>query len=88
MTLPFTLRPSQTEILRYRGGKLGISAVPGSGKTFTLSALAAQIISSGAVEHAYLGVGVASLSESVASELGVPAGAMVTEVRQGTPAAA
>ncbi|MBI3166256.1 MAG: ATP-dependent helicase [Chloroflexi bacterium] len=48
MTLnTFTLRPSQTDILRYRGGKLGISAVPGSGKTFTLSALAAQIITSG-----------------------------------------
>jgi DNA helicase-2/ATP-dependent DNA helicase PcrA len=46
----FTLRPSQTDILRYHGGKLGISAVPGSGKTFTLSALAAQIISSGALE--------------------------------------
>jgi hypothetical protein len=47
MTLPFTLRPSQIEILNYHGGKLGISAVPGSGKTFTLSALAAQIITSG-----------------------------------------
>ncbi|MEK6752883.1 MAG: ATP-dependent helicase [Chloroflexota bacterium] len=50
MTLPsFTLRPSQTNILRYRGGKLGISAVPGSGKTFTLSALAAQLITSGSI---------------------------------------
>lgn len=48
--IPFTLRPSQTDILRYRSGKLGISAVPGSGKTFTLSALAAQIISSGMIE--------------------------------------
>ncbi len=46
----YTFRPSQTDILRYRGGKLGISAVPGSGKTFTLSALAAQIISSGVLE--------------------------------------
>ncbi len=46
-----------------------------------------QIVSSGSVEHAYLGVGVASLSSSVAEQLGVPAGAMVTEVRQGTPAA-
>lgn len=45
--MEYTLRPSQTEILRYRGGKMGISAVPGSGKTFTLSALAAQIITSG-----------------------------------------
>jgi len=50
MTLPFTFRPSQLDILRYRGGRMGISAVPGSGKTFTLSALAAQIISSGALE--------------------------------------
>lgn len=45
--LNLTLRPSQIEIMRYRGGKMGISAVPGSGKTFTLSALAAQIITSG-----------------------------------------
>jgi DNA helicase II / ATP-dependent DNA helicase PcrA len=45
MTL--TLRPSQTSILRYSSGKMGISAVPGAGKTFTLSALAAQIITSG-----------------------------------------
>jgi len=49
-TLPFTPRPSQREILTYRGGRLGISAVPGSGKTQTLSALAAQIISSGQLE--------------------------------------
>ena len=50
MTLPFTPRLSQREILAYRGGTLGISAVPGSGKTHTLSALAAQIISSGQLE--------------------------------------
>lgn len=47
MTLSFIPRPSQAEILQYRGGTLGISAVPGSGKTHILSALAAQIISSG-----------------------------------------
>src|SRR5512137_1077784 len=47
MTLSFTPRISQREILRYRGGTLGISAVPGSGKTHILSALTAQIISSG-----------------------------------------
>ena len=35
------------------------------------------------VEHAYLGAGVASLSQSVADELGVPAGVMVTEVGRG-----
>ncbi len=45
----FVPRPSQSDILRYRGGTMGISAVPGSGKTHILSALTAQIISSGAL---------------------------------------
>lgn len=40
----FSLRPSQREILKYRSGLMGISAVPGSGKTWTLSMLAAQLI--------------------------------------------
>jgi DNA helicase-2/ATP-dependent DNA helicase PcrA len=44
------LRPHQKEILRYRGGKMGISAVPGSGKTWTLSALAAKLIRDGTIE--------------------------------------
>lgn len=38
------LRPSQKKILRYKSGRMGISAVPGSGKTWTLSLLAAEII--------------------------------------------
>jgi DNA helicase II / ATP-dependent DNA helicase PcrA len=45
----FTPRPSQQNILRYTGGRLGIAAVPGAGKTHILSALAAQIIHSGAL---------------------------------------
>ena len=45
----FNPRPSQQEILRYDGGRLGIAAVPGAGKTQILSALAAQIIASGAL---------------------------------------
>ena len=45
----FTPRPSQQEILKYRGGRLGIAAVPGAGKTQILSALAAQIIASGSL---------------------------------------
>jgi DNA helicase-2/ATP-dependent DNA helicase PcrA len=44
MTPTFTPRPSQQNILRYNGGRLGIAAVPGAGKTHILSALAAQII--------------------------------------------
>lgn len=38
------LRHHQQKILRYRHGKMGIAAVPGSGKTFTLSLLAAHLI--------------------------------------------
>src|SRR5262245_32968906 len=49
MNMIFTPRPSQQNILRYTGGRLGIAAVPGAGKTHILSALAAQIIHSGAL---------------------------------------
>ncbi len=40
----FKLRPKQKEILSYTHGKMGISAVPGSGKTWTLSYLAADLL--------------------------------------------
>ncbi|MCS7087749.1 MAG: ATP-dependent helicase [Thermoflexales bacterium] len=41
---PLTLRPEQARIVAYRGGKLAVNAVPGSGKTFTLAALAVELI--------------------------------------------
>ncbi|MGH2981961.1 MAG: S1C family serine protease, partial [Solirubrobacterales bacterium] len=73
-----------TQIKSESGGSDGIGfAIPSS----TVSSIVPQIISSGSVEHAYLGVGVATLSQSVADQLGAPAGVMVTEVREGTPAA-
>src|SRR5579871_5752046 len=37
-------RPGQNDIFNYRNGKLGIAAVPGSGKTFTMSYLAARLV--------------------------------------------
>jgi DNA helicase-2/ATP-dependent DNA helicase PcrA len=40
----FIPRPAQEQILAYTGGKMGVSAVPGSGKTFTLSLLAARLV--------------------------------------------
>lgn len=40
----FKPRPKQQEVLDYRGGKMGVSAVPGSGKTSTLSYLAASLV--------------------------------------------
>jgi S1-C subfamily serine protease len=66
------------------GGSDGIGfAIPSS----TVETIVPQIISDGSVEHAYLGVGVAGISPSVAEELGVPAGVALTDVREGTPAA-
>ena len=43
----FTPRPKQQYVLNYTHGKMGVSAVPGSGKTWTLSALAAKLIAAG-----------------------------------------
>ena len=41
------LRAAQEAILAYQNGRMAVSAVPGSGKTFTLSLLAAQLIAGG-----------------------------------------
>ena len=38
------LRPAQEAILKYRNGRMAVSAVPGSGKTFTLAYLAANLL--------------------------------------------
>ena len=40
----FKARPKQQEIITYTNGKMGVSAVPGSGKTSTLSYLAAKMV--------------------------------------------
>lgn len=40
----FKPRPAQEEILKYTGGRMGVSAVPGSGKTHTLAYLAAKLV--------------------------------------------
>lgn len=41
------LRPAQREILAYSGGRMAIAAVPGAGKTFILTRLAAKLIEEG-----------------------------------------
>jgi DNA helicase II / ATP-dependent DNA helicase PcrA len=46
----YTLRASQRQILEYSQGWMGISAVPGSGKTWTLSLLAAELILRGQLQ--------------------------------------
>lgn len=40
----FKPRPGQDDIINYRSGLMGIAAVPGSGKTHTLSFLAARLV--------------------------------------------
>ncbi len=44
------LRPAQEEILKYESGRMAISAVPGSGKTFVLTRLAALLIAAGRLQ--------------------------------------
>jgi DNA helicase-2/ATP-dependent DNA helicase PcrA len=45
--MKFVPRPAQERILEFTSGRMGVIAVPGSGKTHTLSALAARLIQSG-----------------------------------------
>lgn len=47
----FRPRPDQQKVLAYRGGRLGISAVPGSGKTHTLAVLAARLVAEAIAEN-------------------------------------
>src|SRR5688572_22161629 len=66
------------------GGSDGIGfAIPSK----TIESIVPQIIADGSVEHAYLGVGVTEINQSVAEELGIPAGVELTDVRDGGPAA-
>ena len=46
----FRPRPLQQPVIDYTGGKMGVAAVPGSGKTHTLSYLAARLIVDGHIE--------------------------------------
>lgn len=45
--MTFKPRPKQQEVLDYSGGRMGVAAVPGSGKTRTLSYLAARLVAEG-----------------------------------------
>ncbi len=44
MTTGFQPRPTQLGVLSFVEGRMGVSAVPGSGKTWTLSAVAAKLV--------------------------------------------
>ncbi len=49
--MSFVARPKQQEMLAYRSGKMGVIAVPGSGKTHTLSYLAATLVAEGNLDE-------------------------------------
>jgi S1-C subfamily serine protease len=66
------------------GGSDGVGfAIPSN----TVASVVAQLVGTGQVRHAYLGVQMLALPADVASRLGVPQGVEVTLVRSGTPAA-
>ncbi|MGH2995761.1 MAG: S1C family serine protease [Gaiellaceae bacterium] len=65
------------------GGNDGIGfAIPSN----TVSSVVSQLLSTGKVEHAYLGVSVQTIPDGIADELGQPAGVAVAEVRSDSPA--
>ena len=49
--MSFIPRPAQERILEFESGRMGVIAVPGSGKTHTLSCLAARLIDSGKLQE-------------------------------------
>ncbi len=51
----FEPRPGQREILEYTAGRMGVAAVPGSGKTTTIAALAARLLGARFVGEGPLG---------------------------------
>jgi putative serine protease PepD len=66
------------------GGNDGIGfAVPSN----TVESVVSQLLATGKVEHAYLGVGIATITDALSSQLGLPAGVEVTQVTSGGPAA-
>jgi putative serine protease PepD len=65
------------------GGNDGVGfAIPSN----TVKSIVSQLVDTGQVEHAYLGVGVQEIPASVAEEVDLVEGVAVTEVRGDTPA--
>jgi S1-C subfamily serine protease len=72
------------QIASDNGGNNGVGfAIPSN----TVKSVAKQLIASGSVGHAYLGVTITTIPASAAQALGLPAGVELTTVKAGTPAA-
>jgi S1-C subfamily serine protease len=66
------------------GGSDGVGfAIPSN----TVRSVVSQLVSSGKIAHAYLGVSIQTIPADAARALGVPQGVEVAQVRAGTPAA-
>jgi S1-C subfamily serine protease len=73
------------QIASESGGNDGVGfAIP----VDTVTAVVRQLVAGGSVERPYLGVSLATVDERAAVELGLPQGAQVAAVQEGTPAAA
>jgi S1-C subfamily serine protease len=71
------------QIAGQTGANVGVGfAIPSD----TVKSIADTLISSGKVEHAYLGVSVQEIPSTVADQLGAVAGVEITDVRSNTPA--
>jgi S1-C subfamily serine protease len=71
------------QIAGQTGANVGIGfAIPSD----TVKSIADTLISSGKVEHAYLGVTVQEIPSTVADQVGAVAGVEITDVRSNTPA--
>jgi putative serine protease PepD len=65
------------------GGSDGVGfAIPSN----TVKSIVSQLLDSGKVEHAFVGIGLQTVPASVADQLGLVEGVQVTEVRDDTPA--
>ncbi len=72
-----------SQIAGQTGANVGVGfAIPSN----TVRSIADTLISSGKVEHAYLGVSVQEIPATAARDLGLTEGVEITEVRSGTPA--
>jgi S1-C subfamily serine protease len=73
------------QIASSSGGNDGVGfAIP----IDTVRKIASQLVAGETVEHAYLGVSVATVDETAADTLGLPRGAQIASVQDGSPAAA
>jgi S1-C subfamily serine protease len=74
-----------SQIESQSGGSEGVGfAVPSN----TVRSVVSQLIGGGQVRYAYLGIQMIPIPANVASQLGIPQGVEVTEVKASTPAAA